>query len=128
MDVFGDHWRLRAGKTLLLDAAVKKLADNNVPVYFFCALDYKSNNKVTDDVLDILFRSVSICLKKYIFNVNVWKYLERNSEVLPPHSSVWLILGKGSKNHLGGGKSVRKSLTQFHFYVLMFRYHNLLFW
>ena len=56
--IIGDYG---AGKTLLLDAAVKKLADNNVPVYFFCALDYKSNNKVTDDVLDILFRSVSIC-------------------------------------------------------------------
>ena len=56
--IIGDYG---VGKTLLLDAAAKKLADNNVPVYFFCALDYKSNNKVTDDVLDILFRSVSIC-------------------------------------------------------------------
>ena len=56
--IIGDYG---AGKTLLLDAAAKKLTEKNVPVYFFCALDYKSNNKVTDDVLDILFRSVSIC-------------------------------------------------------------------
>ena len=56
--IIGDYG---AGKTLLLDAAAKKLTEKNVPVYFFCALDYKSNNKVTDDVLDVLFRSVSIC-------------------------------------------------------------------
>ena len=46
-----------AGKTLLLDAATQKLAAQQVPVYFFCALDYKNQAKVTDDVLDVIFRS-----------------------------------------------------------------------
>ena len=46
-----------AGKTLLLDAATQKLAAQHIPVFFFCALDYSDNNKVTDDVLDVIFRS-----------------------------------------------------------------------
>ena len=45
-----------AGKTLLLDAATQKLAAQQVPVYFFCALDYENQTKVTDDVLDVIFR------------------------------------------------------------------------
>ena len=53
--IIGDYG---AGKTLLLDAATHKLAAQHVPVFFFCALDYKDNTKVTDDVLDIMFRSV----------------------------------------------------------------------
>ena len=53
--IIGDYG---AGKTLLLDAATQKLAAQQVPVFFFCALDYKDNTKVTDDVLDIMFRSV----------------------------------------------------------------------
>ena len=53
--IIGDYG---AGKTLLLDAATKKLAAHHVPVFFFCALDYDDNTKVTDDVLDIIFRSV----------------------------------------------------------------------
>ena len=53
--IIGDYG---AGKTLLLDAATQKLAAQHIPVFFFCALDYnKDNNKVTDDVLDIIFRS-----------------------------------------------------------------------
>ena len=52
--IIGDYG---AGKTLLLDAATQKLAAQHVPVFFFCALDYRDNNKVTDDVLDIIFRS-----------------------------------------------------------------------
>ena len=52
--IIGDYG---VGKTLLLDAAAKKLADKKVPVYFFCALDYEHNDKVTDDVLDVIFRS-----------------------------------------------------------------------
>ena len=51
--IIGDYG---AGKTLLLDAATQKLAAQQVPVFFFCALDY-DNNKVTDDVLDVIFRS-----------------------------------------------------------------------
>ena len=42
---------------LLLDAATHKLAAQHVPVFFFCALDYSDNSKVTDDVLDVIFRS-----------------------------------------------------------------------
>ena len=53
--IIGDYG---AGKTLLLDAATHKLAAQHVPVIFFCALDYTFNTKVTDDVLDIIFRSV----------------------------------------------------------------------
>ena len=53
--IIGDYG---AGKTLLLDAATKKLAAQHIPVFFFCALDYSGKNKVTDDVLDIMFRSV----------------------------------------------------------------------
>ena len=53
--IIGDYG---AGKTLLLDAATHKLAAQYVPVIFFCALDYTLNTKVTDDVLDIMFRSV----------------------------------------------------------------------
>ena len=53
--IIGDYG---AGKTLLLDAATQKLAAKQVPVFFFCALDYKDNTKVTDDVLDVMFRSV----------------------------------------------------------------------
>ena len=52
--IIGDYG---AGKTLLLDAATHKLAAQHVPVFFFCALDYEDNNKVTDDVLDVIFRS-----------------------------------------------------------------------
>ena len=52
--IIGDYG---AGKTLLLDAATQKLAAQQVPVFFFCALDYGDNNKVTDDVLDVIFRS-----------------------------------------------------------------------
>ena len=52
--IIGDYG---AGKTLLLDAATHKLAAHHVPVFFFCALDYSDNNKVTDDVLDVIFRS-----------------------------------------------------------------------
>ena len=52
--IIGDYG---AGKTLLLDAATQKLAAQHVPVFFFCALDYRDNNKVTDDVLDVIFRS-----------------------------------------------------------------------
>ena len=57
--IIGDYG---VGKTLLLDAAAKKLADKKVPVYFFCALDYKhnGNGKVTDDILDFIFRWVRI--------------------------------------------------------------------
>ena len=51
--IIGDYG---AGKTLLLDAATKKLASQHVPVFFFCALDYSDNSKVTDDVLDVIFR------------------------------------------------------------------------
>ena len=51
--IIGDYG---AGKTLLLDAATHKLAAQQVPVYFFCALDYRDNTKVTDDVLDVIFR------------------------------------------------------------------------
>ena len=52
--IIGDYG---AGKTLLLDAATQKLASQQVPVFFFCALDYNyENNKVTDDVLDVIFR------------------------------------------------------------------------
>ena len=53
--IIGDYG---AGKTLLLDAATHKLAAQHIPVLFFCALDYKDNTKVTDDVLDIILRSV----------------------------------------------------------------------
>ena len=53
--IIGDYG---AGKTLLLDAATQKLAAQHVPVFFFCALDYGYNGKLTDDVLDIMFRSV----------------------------------------------------------------------
>ena len=52
--IIGDYG---AGKTLLLDAATQKLAAQHVPVFFFCALDYSDNSKVTDDVLDVIFRS-----------------------------------------------------------------------
>ena len=52
--IIGDYG---AGKTLLLDAAAKKLAAQHIPVFFFCALDYSGKNKVTDDVLDVIFRS-----------------------------------------------------------------------
>ena len=52
--IIGDYG---AGKTLLLDAATHKLAAQHVPVFFFCALDYSGNSKVTDDVLDVIFRS-----------------------------------------------------------------------
>ena len=52
--IIGDYG---AGKTLLLDAATHKLAAQQVPVIFFCALDYSDNSKVTDDVLDVIFRS-----------------------------------------------------------------------
>ena len=52
--IIGDYG---AGKTLLLDAATHKLAAQHVPVIFFCALDYSDNSKVTDDVLDVIFRS-----------------------------------------------------------------------
>ena len=52
--IIGDYG---AGKTLLLDAATHKLAAQQVPVIFFCALDYPDNSKVTDDVLDVIFRS-----------------------------------------------------------------------
>ena len=51
--IIGDYG---AGKTLLLDAATHKLAAQQVPVLFFCALDYRDNTKVTDDVLDVIFR------------------------------------------------------------------------
>ena len=51
--IIGDYG---AGKTLLLDAATHKLAAQQVPVFFFCALDYRDNTKVTDDVLDVIFR------------------------------------------------------------------------
>ena len=51
--IIGDYG---AGKTLLLDAATQKLAAQHVPVFFFCALDYSDKNKVTDDVLDVIFR------------------------------------------------------------------------
>ena len=51
--IIGDYG---AGKTLLLDAATQKLAAQQVPVIFFCALDYKGNTKVTNDVLDVIFR------------------------------------------------------------------------
>ena len=72
--IIGDYG---VGKTLLLDAAAKKLADKRVPVYFFCALDYEHNDKVTDDVLDVIFRwvrmitinvSILMNIAKYIFN------------------------------------------------------------
>ena len=43
------------GKTILLDAAVWSLEAQQVPVYVICALDY-DRLKVSDDVLDILFR------------------------------------------------------------------------
>ena len=43
------------GKTILLDAAVWRLEAQQVPVYVICALDY-DRLKVSDDVLDILFR------------------------------------------------------------------------
>ena len=52
--IIGDYG---AGKTLLLDAATHKLAAQHVPVFFFCALDYSDYSKVTDDVLDVIFRS-----------------------------------------------------------------------
>ena len=52
--IIGDYG---TGKTLLLDAATQKLAAKHVPVFFFCALDYSDNSKVTDDVLDVIFRS-----------------------------------------------------------------------
>ena len=52
--IIGDYG---AGKTLLLDAATQKLAAQQVPVFFFCALDYSYNGKLTDDVLDVIFRS-----------------------------------------------------------------------
>ena len=51
--IIGDYG---AGKTLLLDAATHKLAAQQVPVLFFCALDYRDNTKVTDDALDVIFR------------------------------------------------------------------------
>ena len=60
--IIGDYG---AGKTLLLDAATQKLAAQQVPVFFFCALDYKDNTKVTDDVLDIMFRSVYFVTDHY---------------------------------------------------------------
>ena len=43
------------GKTILLDAAVWRLEAQQVPVYFISALDY-DRHKLSDDVLDILFR------------------------------------------------------------------------
>ena len=46
--IIGDYG---AGKTLLLDAATHKLAAQQVPVIFFCALDYPDHGKLTDDVL-----------------------------------------------------------------------------
>ena len=52
--IIGDYG---AGKTLLLDAATQKLAAQQVHVFFFCALDYNDNKKVTDDILDVIFRS-----------------------------------------------------------------------
>ena len=51
--IIGDYG---AGKTLLLDAATHKLAAQQIPVFFFCALDYRDNTNVTDDVLDVIFR------------------------------------------------------------------------
>ena len=51
--IIGDYG---SGKTLLLNAATNELDDQNVPVYFFCALDYKENTKITDDMLDVVLR------------------------------------------------------------------------
>ena len=63
--IIGDYG---VGKTLLLDAAAKMLADKKVQAYFFCALDYEDNDKVTDDILDVIFRWVGILM---CFNVSI---------------------------------------------------------
>ena len=51
--IIGDYG---SGKTLVLDGATNELVDQNVPVYFFCALDYEEDTKTTDDMLDVILR------------------------------------------------------------------------
>ena len=48
---------LFTGKTLILEAAAKMLSEReDTEVVFICALDYKKNDKKSDDILDIMLR------------------------------------------------------------------------